>query len=738
MNKQNLIYRIANYSPWPGVFSLLEIFVFIAGILVTIFLFQFTLILNNLYESIYVIRLDSLQMNLAVKHAYSSLNERLAGNMQIDFDKDILSQIGYAEALCTEMEIKSAVIYSLPVQSGKDMNLLQMAPLCHQLPLLKGLAATRWMHYIENKPDGAQIAYKEAFANFFDSTQKVVDFSEPEIKDTRERIRRINLILSFIVGSILITLSLILWRNRKLQQNQVKQIEMEIEQRFHLSAALNTEQNKISTLLMNWPDPIFVLDVQSNIMDANPAAAHLMGFSKPEFLLGKNEADLQSPELTNEALEENQAILKTGKPLINKQVTLLNKTTGKWQQLLVTKVGLYDQERQVIGLAAIAQNITTQKQAEDALRSANQKLSQGIAELEQRTQELDLLTQMIGLLSACQNMEEAYKIIEDQLGRFSLADSGMLYMIKPSRNNLRQIAAWGQSVSDCLVFPPSDCWGLRLGRLHTVEFNHSARHDNHPANPLICLHISPSAPAEYLCLPLVAQGESLGILHLRHLINTEAAGSEEIPESWFTPQRVRRINIIAESLALAIANLMLRATLRQQSIRDPLTGLFNRRYLEETLERELLRASRSKKTVGLMMIDIDHFKQFNDTHGHPAADVVLSAVAQLFSSTVRREDLVCRYGGEEFVIMLPEADLETVCQRAEVIRKEVAELNVQYQGQVLQQVSISIGVGVFPTNGDIPGTLIRNVDQALYRAKNNGRNRVEVVTPVSQINMALL
>ena len=594
MNKENQVYRIVNYSPWPGMFNLLEIFIFVAGILAAVLLLRFT----------------------------------------------------------------------------------------------------------------------------------------SELKEASGMIHRTYLILSLSVGSILFTISLILWRNRKIQQSQLKQLEAETQQRFLLNAALNTEQNKLSTLLVNWPDPVFVLDVHANIVDANPAAAHLMGFSQPELLFGKNEADLQPSELANEALEENQAILKTGKPLINKQVTLLNKTTGKLQQLLITKVALYDQQRQIIGLAAIVQNITAQKQAEDALRSTNQKLRQGIAELEQRTQEMDHLTQMIDLLSACQNIEEAYKIIEDQLGRFRLADSGMLYMIKPSRNNLQQVAAWGQSVSDSLVFPPSDCWGLRRGRLHIAEFNHSARHDDYHANPLICPHISSTTPAEYLCLPLVAQGESLGILHLRHLINTESVESEEIPGSWFTPQKVQRINIIAESLALAIANLMLRATLRQQSIRDPLTGLFNRRYLEETLERELLRASRSKKNVGLMMIDIDHFKQFNDTRGHPAADVVLSEVAQLFSSSVRREDLVCRYGGEEFMIMLPEADLETTCQRAEAIREKVAHLSIQHQGQVLGSITISIGVGIFPDHGQTSEAIIGSVDRALYQAKNNGRDKVEVASPI--------
>jgi diguanylate cyclase (GGDEF)-like protein len=365
-------------------------------------------------------------------------------------------------------------------------------------------------------------------------------------------------------------------------------------------------------------------------------------------------------------------------------------------------------------------NITTQKQTDDALRSANPELREEIAELEQQTHEMEILIQMIGLLSVCPMLEEAYRIIEDQLGRLNLADAGMLYILNSSNNHLQQVAAWGQSHSDPLVCPPGDCWGLRRGRLHMARSYH--------ANPLICPHVPSPTPADCLCLPLVAQGETLGVLHLRHLIGIDSIESSETPGSWFTPRKIQWINIITESLALAIANLMLRSTLRQQAVRDPLTGLYNRRYLEETLERELARASRSNKNVGLMMIDIDHFKQFNDTYGHPAADVVLTAVAHLLVKSVRREDLVCRYGGEEILIMLPETDFETICQRAETIREEAAQLRVQYEGQLLPQISVSIGVGIFPDHGQTQGMLIQNVDQALYRAKNYGRNRVEIVS----------
>lgn len=187
----------------------------------------------------------------------------------------------------------------------------------------------------------------------------------------------------------------------------------------------------------------------------------------------------------------------------------------------------------------IQQSHVQQRQVEDELRLANWKLSEIIAESEQRTQGVDIIMQAVDLLSACPNLEEAYKIIENQLGKLNLADSGTLNMIKPSRNNLQQVAVWGQNVSDPPVFAPSDCWGLRRGRLHTIEFDHSAGDNDPHANPLICPHISPTVPADYLCVPLVAHGETLGILHLRHCVSQEPGKPDSGTQGWFTPQKIQ-------------------------------------------------------------------------------------------------------------------------------------------------------------------------------------------------------
>ena len=185
----------------------------------------------------------------------------------------------------------------------------------------------------------------------------------------------------------------------------------------------------------------------------------------------------------------------------------------------------------------------------------------------------------------------------------------------------------------------------------------------------------------------------------------------------------------AGQVGLSVANIRLREALRTQSIRDPLTGLYNRRYLTEMLDREIRRAVRSEQPVGVLMIDLDHFKKFNDTYGHDAGDTVLRETATVLTKSIRIEDMVCRYGGEEFVIILPTADLNAAHGRAERIRAKIRELTVLHQGQSLGMITISVGVAALPQHGTDPKQLLEAADAALYRAKKEGRDRVVDADP---------
>jgi diguanylate cyclase (GGDEF)-like protein len=212
----------------------------------------------------------------------------------------------------------------------------------------------------------------------------------------------------------------------------------------------------------------------------------------------------------------------------------------------------------------------------------------------------------------------------------------------------------------------------------------------------------------------VSQGEVTGLLYLEGL----ARGDEERQ-----PQHVL-IDRLAGQVALALSNAKLRESLRRQSIVDALTGLFNRRYLDETFKREFVRAARKAMPLSLIVLDLDHFKRVNDTFGHEAGDILLKQVAQQIRAEIRESDLACRFGGEEIVLLLPECELDAALDRAEKIRRAISLLEVQVNGRTLGTVTASFGVATFPKHGDTPEALLHAADLALYRAKHEGRNRV--------------
>ena len=284
------------------------------------------------------------------------------------------------------------------------------------------------------------------------------------------------------------------------------------------------------------------------------------------------------------------------------------------------------------------------------------------------------------------------------------------------RQNLEIVSSWSDCVVPLPTFERGDCWALRTGHSHFVPAADATARCPHAEN----------VRNSYACIPIVAQGETLGLLHFQ--------ATDAHPQ--LTDSDISLKNTFAGQIGLSIANIRLREALRNQSILDPLTGLFNRRYLEETLEREVRRAVRSNQPLGIMMLDLDHFKTFNDTYGHEAGDVVLRQAAAFLKRCVRAEDIVCRFGGEEFVIILPSADLRVAYARAERSRCKFHDLTVLHNGKSLGLVTLSIGIAALPDHGHSSRALLDAADSALYRAKKEGRDRVlvaEVRTPNHEV-----
>ncbi len=368
----------------------------------------------------------------------------------------------------------------------------------------------------------------------------------------------------------------------------------------------------------------------------------------------------------------------------------------------------WDDHGVALHMAGAATDISARKAAESETKRLSEQQSLLVIDLKQQKEELSKLREMADLIQSCMTLHEAYRIVGSFAQSLFSAESGAVYMLNASRNLAEATTSWGKIPSEEEVFQPEDCWALRRTKVNLVDTQQST---------LQCAHVHDKIQGGYLCLPLSAQGETFGTLHLR---DTAVAGAQRLSN------RSSLIELFAEQVALALGNLKLRETLRLQSIRDPLTGLFNRRYLEETLAREERRAVRAQTSIGIIVFDVDHFKRFNDSYGHDAGDAVLRALGSLLQTHVRDGDIACRYGGEEFVIALPGASLAITTERAEALRKLTEKLPALLSGRSPGEITISLGAAAYPDHGMTWQEAIGAADKALYKAKHEGRNRVVV------------
>lgn len=353
------------------------------------------------------------------------------------------------------------------------------------------------------------------------------------------------------------------------------------------------------------------------------------------------------------------------------------------------------------------------------LSAANEALSRQVAALTRHNLETVLLSKMNDFLQSSTNEAEAYSVISETAAQLFPEDSGAVFVLSASRDVLEAAVVWGALPPASLVFLPSECWAHRRGQSHLV-LSHEQR----------CPHVANDGRM-YVCLPLLAQGETLGILH----ILDGSAQADDAREARMT-EKCRVAKVLADHIGLGIANLKLRITMRNLSIRDPLTGLFNRRYMEEALAQEQHRAKRNDMQMAVIMIDIDHFKVFNDTYGHDGGDAVLRELGAFFKIHVRGGDIACRYGGEEFILILSPSTAEGARQRAEKIREDAALLSVKHADRDLGAITLSLGVATFPAHASEAAALIKAADIALYQAKGAGRNRV-VMFAESRNNFSL-
>jgi len=517
---------------------------------------------------------------------------------------------------------------------------------------------------------------------------------------------------------------------RERVMKQLKTLNEELETRVRsrtedLEAALremqkeNSERRRIEEALRRW-ELIFahagwgvaLTNPQDHRLEAaNPAFAAMHGWTMEE-LAGKSLADAVAPEWRPKLEELAGVTDELGHNIYEAEHV---RKDGARFPVLADVVAFKDADGRVLYRAANFQDITERKRVERESQQANEKLTVLLRETEEKSYQSSLIKQMSTLLQTCANAQEAFRVVHEFAARLFPRDSGALCLLNASVALMEATVVWGPEPLRETLFAPEDCWALRTGQVHASSPDGLALH---------CAHATAMTGESYVCVPMVAQNEAIGLFYV-------CSGPEEghlsAEERLHVQQERQQLAVnFAADIALALANLRLRETLRMQSTRDSLTGLFNRRYLTESLDREVRRADRNARPLGIVLLDLDQFKPFNDAHGHEAGDALLRAFGRFIQKHTRGEDIACRYGGDEFVILLVDADLDVARRRAEELREGFAKLVVRHMNQKLDSVSFSMGIAAFPLHGLTSEDLLAAADEALYDAKAKGRNRISV------------
>jgi diguanylate cyclase (GGDEF)-like protein/PAS domain S-box-containing protein len=475
---------------------------------------------------------------------------------------------------------------------------------------------------------------------------------------------------------------------------------LEILQRERVEDELKEAYEYLEKIFDNSADGIGIVDQRGNFTKWNKAAEEIYGYNSEE-MLGKSALNLY--ENSNE-LDRMLTQLRQEGFVRNYEIDMKRKDGSVIACSLSIRI-LRSDDNKVVGSVTVARDLTEIRNNLTNLKLINEKLQGLITESDHRNRQMAMIQEMGEVLQVCQTFEEIHDAIAHFAPKFFPGFTGALYMINSSKDIFEMVATWGETSPQKLVFAHDECWALRRSRVNLVDSSTSL---------LRCRHVSSPLSFGYLCVPMMAQGEALGILHLQKV------SSDEEGQMYAAGQLAATV---AEGIALALANMKLRETLLGQAIRDPLTGLFNRRYMMETLERELSRTQRHGVSLSVIMIDLDQFKKFNDTFGHDMGDKLLTTFGDFIRTIIRKEDIACRWGGEEFFLILPGVSLNTALEKAEEIRSGTRQLQV-LNGQPHLPVTISLGIAVYPEHGSTTNELIVAADKAMYRAKKRGRDRV--------------
>lgn len=450
-------------------------------------------------------------------------------------------------------------------------------------------------------------------------------------------------------------------------------------------------------------DAIVVTSVDGLVEWANKSFSNLSGYTLPE-MIGKKPGDmLQGPDTDPDTVAAIRQALHDRRQIRTEILNYTKSGVAYWIELNITPI--FNEKGKHTHFMSVERDVTERKRLETQTRKS-------MALEEARRIERKNLSQSNEWLYAAKSTDELLKVVEKSMRALIPAAHGQLYIYSNSRDMLDLAVSWPEPPKETHM-DADDCWALRRGRAYAYGMG---------SLDLPCAHHEDDDHPSF-CVPIIAHGETIGLLHLAfHDLSIAELGADKIKELLATEWELAVI--CGEQISLAVANVRLRQELQDQSVRDQLTGLWNRRWFLDVAAKELNRMKGRDKPLSLISIDVDHFKKFNDHHGHDAGDLVLRHVGEVMSLQFDGDLAPCRIGGEEFVVICPDRTEEQAVELANAFRDAVAETVVRYGGNQLPRITASAGVATHPADGSTVIDLMKEADRALYAAKANGRDCV--------------
>jgi diguanylate cyclase (GGDEF)-like protein/PAS domain S-box-containing protein len=513
------------------------------------------------------------------------------------------------------------------------------------------------------------------------------------------------------------------WREKKCQRHDGTEFDAQLkfkdinarQKRLFIAIIRDITEQKIYENKLTQSEKVFrnsfdhapigmmVLNMKNKIIRVNQALCAMLGYNDTE-ILGLNIKALLPEHLRNQNSVPFQKLTEIGIKNYTIESPMLTKS-GKVISTVSTMTLFLSSNDEDSFFVAQIQDVTMRQKYEAELRQTNDELQNKFKELKNHTRITEELNSMNGILQACLTIAEALTPIEKFAEKLFDDVHGAVYLSTPDTGHMELALRWGEANDNVDLIKKEDCWALRRSQPYTVK---------DPKDQVSCYHYDNAVIEGQICIPLTAQGELIGLMTL---YSVDGTFKDHIAE-------ISRLALsFADHIALSLSNIRLRERLQQQSIIDSLTGLYNRRYFDESMKIELSRAERKNQNLSLLIIDIDHFKKFNDTYGHDVGDIVLQEVSGVLKKNVRASDIACRMGGEEFAIIMPGTTTKIAHERAEVLRKKIQRIVLKNAGKQLDPITSSIGIATYPDQANTAKQLIESTDMALYAAKNQGRNR---------------